>query len=43
MVIQTTYKDLKTAGQTEQMFWYDFAGFEETETNAQYKGTSVLA
>jgi len=43
MVIQTTYKNLKQAGQTEQMFWYDYAGFEETETNAQYKGTSVLA
>jgi hypothetical protein len=43
MVIQTTYKELRSAGQTEQMFWYDYAGFEETEVNAQYKGTSVLA
>jgi len=41
MVIQSSYKNPRNPGQTEQRFWYDFAGFEETETGAQYKGTSV--
>lgn len=42
MTIQSSYKNPKTSGQTEQRFWYDFAGFEEANTSAVYKGTSVL-
>lgn len=42
MVINTTYKNPRNAGQTEQMFWYEFFGVEETESSAAYKGTSVL-
>ena len=42
MTIQSSYKNPKTSGQQEQRFWYDFAGFEEANTSAQYKGTSVL-
>jgi len=43
MVINTSYKNPRQAGQPEQLFWYDFAGFDEVNTSAQYKGTSVLS
>lgn len=43
MVVQTSFKNVKTPGQAEQRFWYDFAGFEEVNSSAQYKGTSVLS
>ena len=43
MVVMTSFTNVKTPGKAEQRFWYDFAGFEETSTSAQYKGTSVLA
>lgn len=43
MVVMTSFKNVKTPGQAEQRFWYDFAGFEETLQGAAYKGTSVLS
>lgn len=43
MVVMTTFQNVKTPGKAEQRFWYDFAGFEEVNDSAVYKGTSVLA
>ena len=42
MTIMSSFKNVKTPGQHEQRFWYDFAGFDEVNTSAQDKGTSVL-
>lgn len=43
MVVMTSFQNVKTPGKAEQRFWYDFAGFEEVNTSAVFKGTSVLA
>lgn len=42
MVVMSSVTNEKTPGKAEQRFWYDFAGFEETNSSAQYKGTSTL-
>jgi hypothetical protein len=43
MTIQTSFKNVKTPGQTEHRFWFDFNGVLENTTSAIGKGTSVLA
>ena len=43
MTIQSSFKETRTAGASEQKFWFDFNGFEVTEDSAAYRGTTVLA
>lgn len=43
MIIKTSFKDVRTAGQTETTFEFNYNGVFEDETSAQYKGTSVGA
>lgn len=43
MTVMTSFTNVKTPGQAEQRFWYDFAGFEEANTSAVYGGLSVLS
>ena len=42
-VIQTSFKNVRTSGQNEHRFWFDFNGILENTTSAIGKGTSVLA
>ena len=43
MVVMTSFQNVKTPGKAEQRFWYDFAGFEETQTSAAFRGLTVTA
>ncbi len=41
MMIQTSYTDERTAGQTEKRFLFDYNGIEVTDKNAVFRGTTV--
>jgi hypothetical protein len=41
MIIKTSFKDVRTAGQTETTFEFNYNGVFESETSAVAKGTSV--
>ncbi len=41
MMIQTSYTDERTAGQTEKRFLFDYNGVEVTDSNAVFRGITV--
>ena len=43
MTVQTSFKNVRTPGQADHRFWFDFNGVLENTTSAIGKGTSVLA
>lgn len=43
MIIKTSWKDVRTAGQTETTFEFNYNGFFENETSAAFRGLTVGA
>lgn len=41
MVITTIFEDVRAPGAPKQKFWFDFNGFDESETTAAYRGITT--